>query len=95
MSRTEHRIERLVNAVDVARIQKAMRALNWTWATCGDHVPSETDIRKTIYDCIRAVLDKDILSCGCGGINVTRDKYDCLRVSFEVTWCDEDVIDPI
>lgn len=81
-------VEKVVADLDITKIHKAMKALNWQWYCTGSgqfRVPSKARIVERISQVARGVLDIPREQCGYyeGGLLCVKTK-DNLTVSFVI-----------
>ena len=89
-------VETILDDFDFYRVQKAMQALNWTWASTGAEVPDIGDLRRVARQLLNQVyvaLDvQDEFSVATGGFKAegrmfTRSNKKYLRLDFIIsTW---------
>lgn len=83
-------IENILDHFDFERIYKAMKALDWTWAST-DGVPEVPDLRKKARELLKEVSKRkeDRITIGTGGFEV--DKGDgILRLKFVIAEWEEE-----
>lgn len=69
-------IDEVMDNFDFGKVAKAMKALNWVWATTDFDVPEEPDIRKQVRELLNLVYDAAVrtegdYTVGTGGFEAT------------------------
>lgn len=78
MQNEQEDIEHILDEFDFHKVQKAMEALNWTWAT-SDGIPDIGELRKTarylLNFCYNADATEPTFVTGTGGFEASRDMF--------------------
>lgn len=81
-------IEKLFSKFDFTKVNKAMTALNWTWATCDNQVPTIDHMKEKVAQMIKDLLsDEQALSIRSGGYLVSRDDKQSKELTLEFILC--------
>jgi hypothetical protein len=74
-------IDEVMDNFDFAKVQRAMRLLNWTWHDVG--IPKEYDLKVTVRDLIKSLESENCNEIATGGF-IVRYNNNCLRVIFSL-----------
>lgn len=84
-------IDNIMDWFDFNKVQKAMQALDWQWATSEYGVPEEPELRETARKYLQKTIDYAVAqgrkhTMATGGFVYTYDpEYSELTLTFEVT----------
>ena len=90
------KIFNIINYFDFEKVRNVMKALNWTWAGCGEKkepgIPSIEELREQAYDllttCENGLNNSETYLSACGGFEaegfVDENKEKCYILRFTI-----------